>query len=73
MGHCFSTSLQFTQRFVADIFRWAVGLGRYAFEKVSKAPNGQLIPVRNRVLRVKHKSWPDCDPNSTVRRDESRG
>lgn len=31
-----------------DTSRWAVGLGRYGFERISKLLKVQLIPVRNR-------------------------
>ena len=42
MRHYFLVTVFLTQLFfwVVDIGRWAVRLGRYAFEKVSNAPKG---------------------------------
>ena len=41
MRHYFLVTVSLTQLlWVVDIGRWAVRLGRYAFEKVSNAPKG---------------------------------
>ena len=42
MRHYFLVTVFLTQLFfwVVDIVRWAVRLGRYAFEKISNAPKG---------------------------------
>ena len=41
MRHYFLVTVSLTQLFwVVDIGRWAVRLGRYAFEKISNAPKG---------------------------------
>ena len=41
MRHYFLVTVSLTQLFwVVDIGRWAVRLGRYAFERISNAPKG---------------------------------
>ena len=41
MRHYFLVTVFLTQLFwVVDIGRWAVRLGRYAFERISNAPKG---------------------------------
>lgn len=55
-----------------DIGRWAVRLGRYAFEKISNAPIRLAQVGQRSIVECKGISQPDCISNSKKFRGESR-